>query len=473
MTLSPTLPRTVGLPRPAAPDAPVVVRRLTALLDDWEVVREADGVLVARGSIRGTGVVAFATDPTVQGGALGTDSCAAIAGATDLAVELGVPVVGVWHSGGARLREGVSALDAVARVFAAQTRASGQVLQVSVVLGPAAGGAAYGPALTDVVVLGPSGRLFVTGPDVVRRVTGEDVDMDRLGGPETHATRSGVAQVVAITDDEALYTARRLVGLLGDQGAVDPSAPERPDPADLVPSDHRRAYDVRPVAKALLDAGTFLELSGGWAPNAVTALGRLGGRTVGIVANNPEHLAGCLDADSGDKTGRFVQWCDKLGVPLVFLVDVPGYLPGLAQEHGGVVRRGAKLLHAYAAAHVPRLTVVMRKAFGGAYIAMGSKGLGADRVFAWPGAQVDVMGAAAAVEVLHRRELAAERDPGQRAALVLQLAAQHEATTGGLARALESGAVDEVLEPGKTRRALLGALAELPARRGSGRNVPL
>ena len=446
---------------------PAVRQRLDALLDRWEVTERADGVLVGTGAIRGTEVVAFATDAAVQGGALGTDSCRAIAAATDLAVARGVPVVGVWQSGGARLREGVRALDGVARVFAAQTRASGRVPQISVVLGPAAGGAAYGPALTDVVVLGPQGRVFVTGPDVIRRVTGEDVTAERLGGPETHMTRSGVAHLTAVTDDEALYTARRLVGLLGAQGTVDPSVGEGPDPGPIVPGEHRRAYDVRLVARAVLDPGTFVELQPDWARNAVTALGRLGGRTVGVVANDPQTLAGCLDADSGDKTGRFVQWCDTLGIPLLFLVDVPGYLPGLDQEDGGVVRRGAKLLHAYAAAVVPRLTVVLRKAYGGAFIAMGSKGLGADRVYAWPGAQVDVMGAPAAVEILHRRELAAEREPGARAGLVARLAAHHEATTGGLTRALEEGAVDDVIEPAETRRVLLAALAELPDRRAA------
>jgi acetyl-CoA/propionyl-CoA carboxylase carboxyl transferase subunit len=454
-------------------ESAVTARRLDALLDDWSVLEDTDGVLVADGRIRGTEVVAFATDPTRQGGALGVDSCRAIAAATDRSVERGVPVIGVWHSGGARLREGVAGLDAVARVFAAQTRASGRVPQISVVLGPAAGGAAYGPALTDVIVMGPAGRVFVTGPDIVRRVTGEDVDAERLGGAETQAGRSGVVHLVSPTDDEALYSARQLTGLLGGQGLIDLTDVARPDPAALVPADHRKAYDVRPVVRAVLDAGSFLELHAGWGANAVTGLGRLGGRTVGVVANNPNHFAGCLDAATGDKTGRFVQWCDALGVPLVFLVDVPGYLPGVGQEDGGVVRRGAKLLHAYAAATVPRVTVVLRKAFGGAFIAMGSKGLGADRVYAWPGAQVDVMGASAAVEVLHRRDLAAEPDAERRAALVLRLAARHEATTGGLARALECGAIDAVIAPADTRRVLLEAFAATPMHRGAHANGPL
>ena len=457
------------LMRPVAEQA---TARLAVLLDDPSVLQTADGVVVARGSIGSTPVLAFATDATVQGGALGEDSCHAIAAVTDRAVREGLPVVGLWHSGGARLREGVTGLDAVGRVFAAQVRASGVVPQVSVVLGPAAGGAAYGPALTDVVVIAPAGRVLVTGPDVVRKVTGHDVDAERLGGPDTH-TRSGVVHLAARSETDALQQARVLVDLLARQGSVDLRRADGPDPTALVPSEHRLAYDVHPVVHAVLDAGTFLELQPGWARNVVTGLGRLAGRTVGVVANNPIRMAGCLDASSGDKSGRFVQWCDAQGIPLVFLVDVPGYLPGVGQEDAGVVRRGAKLLHAYAACVVPRLTVVLRKSFGGAFIAMGSKGLGADAVFAWPGAQVDVMGAVAAIEVLHRRELAAETDPKRHADLVLRLAAAHESTTGGLGRALRSGAVDEIVPPHQTRRRLVETLATLPERRGRHRNPPL
>jgi acetyl-CoA/propionyl-CoA carboxylase carboxyl transferase subunit len=307
---------------------------------------------------------------------------------------------------------------------------------------------------------------------VVRTVTGQDVDAERLGGPQTHG-RSGVVHVVADSEADAVQRTRALVDLLGRQGRVDPRRTHGPDPGALVPSEHRLAYDVRPVVGAVLDSGTFVELQEGWARNLVVGLGRLAGRTVGVVANNPIRMAGCLDAATGDKAGRFVQWCDAHGIPLVFLVDVPGYLPGVGQEDAGVVRRGAKLLHAYAAAVVPRVTVVLRKSFGGAFIAMGSKGLGADAVFAWPGAQVDVMGAVAAIEVLHRRELAAETDPQRRAELVLRLTAQHEATTGGLARALACGAVDEVLAPSTTRQRLVETLAALPDVRGEHRNPPL
>ena len=446
--------------------------RLDLVFDDWDLMLAVDGVAVGIGVIHGVETVAFATDPTVQGGALGIEGCGAISDATDVANLRQAPCIGIWHSGGARLREGVASLDAVGRVFAAQTRASGRVPQISVVLGPAAGGAAYGPALTDVVIMGPGGRVFVTGPDVVRRVTGEDVGMERLGGPDTHGTISGVAHIVAPTDQDALFTARRLALLLGAQHGAAANADELGDPSALVPSDPRHAYDVRPVVRSILDPGSYLELHRDWATSAVTMVGRLGGRTVGVVANDPQRMAGCLDAATGDKTGRFVTWCDTMGLPLVFLVDVPGYLPGVGQEDEGVLRRGAKLLHAYAGARVPKLTVITRKAYGGAFIAMGSKGLGADKVFAWPGAQVDVMGATAAVEVLNRRELAAVKDPGERAALVLRLAADHEATTGGLARAVECGAVDEIIEPAQTRAKLLAALAELPNRRGKRPNPP-
>ncbi len=465
-------PATAPAPRIAPVAAAQARARLQALLDHATEIEHADGVVVARGFVGNTAVLAFASDPTVQGGALGSEGCRAIAAVTDRAVAEGCPVIGVWHSGGARLREGVAGLDAVGRVFAAQVRASGRVPQLSVVVGPAAGGAAYGPALTDLIVLAPEGRVLVTGPDVVRTVTGQDVDSERLGGQVTHA-RSGVVHAIAGSEQEAFARVRALVDLLGRPGAVDERRTGGPDPRALVPSNHRQSYDVRSVVDVLLDPGTTLELQSGWADNVVTVVGRLAGRSVGVVANNPIKRAGCLDAESGDKAGRFVQWCDVNGLPLVFLVDVPGYLPGVEQEDNGVVRRGAKLLHAYAAAVVPRVTVVLRKSFGGAFIAMGSKGLGADAVLAWPGAAVDVMGASAAVEVLHRRALKAEPDPVRRAELVAVLAAEHERTTGGLDRALSTGVVDEVVEPWQTRRRLVELLAALPDRRGDRANCPL
>ena len=376
---------------------------------------------------------------------------------------------GLWHSGGARLREGVESLDAVGRIFAAMTRASGKVPQISVVLGPAAGGAAYGPALTDIVIMGPAGRIFVTGPDVVRSVTGEDVDMERLGGAEVHGRRSGVVHVLTDSEEEALDRARVLTDLLGNQGKIGEVVDV--DLEALLPEGAKRAYDVHPLINGVLDA-PGIELHAKWAPNVVTTLGRLGGRTVGVVANNPLRLGGCLDATSAEKAARFVRTCDAFGVPLVVVVDVPGYLPGLGQEWDGVVRRGAKLLHAFAEATVPRVTLITRKAYGGAYIAMNSRSLGATKVLAWPGAEVAVMGSVAAVRILHRRKLA-EVGEALRPSLELELAAEHEKLAGGIDKAVALGVVDDVVAPSATRSTIAAAIAAAPQGRSAHGNIPL
>jgi acetyl-CoA/propionyl-CoA carboxylase carboxyl transferase subunit len=450
--------------------------RLRALFDRGSLRpvsgRDDSGVMSARGQVDGATVIAFASDPTRMGGAMGTEGCRHIVDAIDLAVRERVPVVGLWHSGGARLAEGVVALDAVGQVFAAMVRASGRVPQISVVLGPAAGGAAYGPALTDIVVMSGGGRIFVTGPEVVRSVTGEQVDMERLGGPEPHGRRSGVVHVTTKDDESAIETARQLAGLLGHQGRVSPAdSADGRDLAGLLPPEANRAYDVKPVVNALLDE-PGVELHAKWAPNIVTTLGRFAGRTVGVIANNPLRLGGCLDASSAEKAARFVRMCDSLGVPLIVIVDVPGYLPGLGQEWDGVVRRGAKLLHAFAEAVVPRVTLVTRKAFGGAYIAMNSRSLGATAVFAWPTAEVAVMGASAAVNILHRKKLAAA-PAEKREEMRAQLIEEQMRTAGGVTRALEIGVVDDVIEPTETRRRIAEALAAAPAARGAHGNIPL
>jgi acetyl-CoA/propionyl-CoA carboxylase carboxyl transferase subunit len=469
-------PAPAGSSRVPAPLGRDPQARLEALFDPGTTAlllpADDSGILAAQGQVGGLTVVAFASDPRVQGGAMGSAGCAAIVTAYDQAIEAGAPIIGLWHSGGARLREGVESLHAVGLVFAAMTRASGRVPQISVVLGPAAGGAAYGPALTDLVILSEQGRIFVTGPDVVRSVTGEDVDMERLGGPEPHSRRSGVVHIVTGSDAEALSQARELALLLGrpQAGAAAAVLPDT-DVAASLPESARRAYDVHPVLNNLLDAPP-VELHPRWAPNIVTALGRLGGATVGVVANNPLRLGGCLDATSAEKAARFVRMCDAFGVPLVVVVDVPGYLPGVGQEWDGVVRRGAKLLHAFAEATVPRVTLVTRKAYGGAYIAMNSRSLGATRVFAWPGAEVAVMGAVAAVRILQRRALAAA-PPEKRHELEAELAAEHERAAGGLDRAVALGVIDEVIEPVKTRQAIAAAIAAAPARRGHHGNIPL
>ncbi|MFE9750953.1 acyl-CoA carboxylase subunit beta [Saccharothrix saharensis] len=455
------------------------MQRLTRFVDDGSLTplhdRDGVAVVVARARLDGGKVVVFCTDATIKGGAFGRAECERIADAIDLAHAESTPVIGLWHSGGAKLGDGVESMDGIGRVFAASVRASGQVPQLSVILGPAAGGAAYGPALTDIVVTAPEARVFVTGPDVVRSVTGEQIDMEGLGGPEAHARRSGVVHVTAASEEDAYARTRALVRLLVDQGGFSREVGGS-DLDDVLPESPRRAYDVLPLLRKVLDPGTFEELHAKWAPNVVVGFGRLAGATVGVVANNPLRKGGCLDSLSAEKAARFVRLCDAFGVPLVVLVDVPGYLPGVGQEWGGVVRRGAKLLHAFAEAVVPRVTLVTRKSYGGAYIAMNSRSLGATAVYAWPGAEVAVMGAEAAVGVLHRKRLAAVDDEDEREALRLRLVEEHKAVAGGVDRALAIGVVDEVIPRAQTRARLVGALAAAvttPRRRGRHGNIPL
>lgn len=465
----------VKLPREEDPRNPNF--RLAALFDEgtMELIGaddETSGMLAAVGHIDGSRTVAFCSDATVMGGAMGVDGCEVVVQAYARAMADRLPIVGVWHSGGARLAEGVLSLHAVGRIFHAMTVASGKIPQVSIVLGPCAGGAAYGPALTDIVISAPDGRIFVTGPEVVRSVTGEDVDMERLGGPDTHGRRSGVVHIAATDEADALARGRHLVSLLSRQGTMVGDV----DDIDLdafLPESSKRAYDIHPLVHGLLDEGSVQELHAKWAPNIVVALGRLDGRTVGVIANNPLRLGGCLDSLSAEKAARFVRMCDTFGVPLIVVVDTPGYLPGVGQEWDGVVRRGAKLLHAFAEATVPRVTLVTRKTYGGAYIAMNSRSLGATAVMAWPSAEVAVMGAVAAIRILHRRKLAAAPEDS-RAQLELELAAEHEQISGGVQRAVEIGVVDQIIEPSATRsavaRAIRGADSGL---RGSHTNIPL
>ena len=433
--------------------------------------RDESGVLAARGRLDGMPAVAFATDSAVMGGAIGALGCVRMTQAIDTAVEEEVPVVGLWHSGGARLGEGVSALHGIGGVFDAIVRASGRVPQISVLLGPCAGGAAYGPALTDLVVMSSAGRAFVTGPDVVRKVTGEQLDMAELGGPEPHTRRSGVVHAATPDEPSALGYARSLAVLLGRQVQASPARAAGGDPGLMLPENPARAYDVKPLVAALLD-GPGVEVHARWAPNIVTILGRLAGRTIGVVANNPLRKGGCLDSASAEKAARFVRMCDSFGIPLVVVVDVPGYLPGGRQEWDGVVRRGAKLLHAFAEAQVPRVTLVTRKAYGGAYIAMNSRSLGATAVLAWPQAEIAVMGAGAAVEILHRRQLSAA-PPEQRDALLAELTAGQSRRAGDVSHALAIGVVDSVVEPAQSRSRIAEILADATPTRGAHGNIPL
>lgn len=462
--------------------------RLTSFFDDGTVEllhpRDKSGVLAAIGDVNGVRTVSYCTDGTVMGGAMGIVGCAHIVNAIDTAIAEQAPVVGIWHSGGARLAEGVEALHAVGGVFEAMVRASGYVPQISVVVGFAAGGAAYGPALTDVVIMAPEGRVFVTGPDVVKSVTGEQVDMESLGGPHTHGKRSGVSHITADSEADAYWRARRLVGTFSQQGHFNREKAEAGDTdlRALLPESNRRAYVVHPIVEALLDTQlaadgesevtTFEEFQAKWAPNITVGFGRLSGRSVGIVANNPLRMGGCLNSEAAEKASRFVRLCDAFGVPIIVITDVPGYLPGVGQEWNGVVRRGAKLLHAFAECSVPRVTLVTRKIYGGAYIAMNSRALGATAVFAWPGSEVAVMGAKAAVGILHKKTLAAAPEE-EREELHERLAQEHEQIAGGVGRAQSIGVVDEIIDPAKTRSIIAEALASAPARRGRHKNIPL
>jgi acetyl-CoA/propionyl-CoA carboxylase carboxyl transferase subunit len=439
---------------------------------EYLVPRTDCGMIAATGLIKGNKAVVFASDATSKSGALGIEGSLVILAAYREAMAFQLPIIGIWHSGGARLSDGVLSLDAFGQVFQAMVSASGRIPQLSLVLGPTAGGGAYGPALTDVVVLAPEGRIFVTGPDVVKSVTGEDIDIAALGGPEAHSKNSGVAHVIAPDEETAFNEIKDLVSLFADQGHFKTDVIEV-DLARFVPTISKRTYDVVPLIDAILDRdGDKLELLPMWAENMSTVLGRLGGRTVGVIANNPSHIGGVLDAAAAEKAARFVRTCDAFGIPMVVIADVTGFLPGPGQEWEGAVRRGAKLLHAFAESVVPRVTLITRRAFGGAYVAMNSKALGATRIFAWPEAEVSVMGSIAAVRVLHRRILA-ELPEDQRAGMELELAAEHDRISGGIARAVEIGAVDEVITPQQTRTALVQALATAPHRRGTHTNIPL
>ena len=450
--------------------------RIAQLLDggkfEFLIPRTDCGMVAVTGDIKGNKVVVFASDATIKSGALGVEGSKVIVTAYKAAMGAQVPIIGIWHSGGARLSDGVASLDAFGEVFQSMISASGRIPQLSLVLGPTAGGGAYGPALTDIVVLSPEGRIFVTGPDVVKSVTGEDTDMALLGGPEAHRKNSGLAHIIAADEDEAITDIRTLTDLFANQGFMNAEVKDI-DLAAFVPQSKVRTYEVHPLVEAILDTDAeHIELLSMWAPNMTTVLGRLGGATVGVLASNPAHIAGALDAAAGEKAARFVRTCDAFGIPLIVIADVQGFLPGAGQEWEGAVRRGAKLLHAFGEAVVPRVTLITRRAYGGAYVAMNSKALGATRVFAWPNAEVSVMGAVAAVRVLHRRILA-DLPAEQRESMELELAAEHEKISGGVTRAVEIGAVDEIIEPAKTRSALAKVIAQAPHRRGAHGNIPL
>ncbi|MFD9430912.1 acyl-CoA carboxylase subunit beta [Streptomyces sp. NPDC060002] len=441
-----------------------------------------DGVVTGYGTVDGRPVCVFAQDSTVFGGSMGEAFGEKTVALMDLALKTGCPVVGLNDSGGARIQEGVASLALYAELVRRNVRASGVIPQISVVLGPCAGGAAYSPAITDFTVMvdGVS-HMFVTGPDVIEAVTGERTTAEELGGARASNSVNGNAHFLAVDEEDALDTVRDLLSYLpaNNLGRPPEYAPTpAPDGArldTLVPDRTGQAYDMRDLLHTVVDDGELLQVQELFAPNIICALARVEGATVGIVANQPMHAAGVLDIDASEKAARFVRFCDAFGIPLLTFADVPGYLSGVSQEQAGIIRRGAKLLYAYAEATVPKITVVVRKAYGGGYAVMGSKHLGADLNLAWPTARIAVMGAEGAVGVLHRRELAAADDPE---ALRAELVAAYEATHGTPYPAAERGYVDAVIAPRDTRahlcralRALRGKRAPMPERRHG--NIPL
>jgi propionyl-CoA carboxylase beta chain len=432
-----------------------------------------DGVVTGYGTVDGRQVCVFAQDFTIFGGSLGEVFGEKIVKVMDLAMKIGCPMIGINDSGGARIQEGVVSLGLYGEIFFRNVRASGVIPQISLIMGPCAGGAVYSPALTDfTVMVDQTSHMFITGPDVIKTVTGEDVGMEELGGARTHNTKSGNAHYLATDEEDAIGYVRALLAHLPANNLDEPPAVDAPADLEitdadreldtLVPDSANQPYDMHRVIEHVLDDGEFLEVHPLFAQNIVVGFGRVEGRPVGVVANQPMHLAGCLDIDASEKAARFVRTCDAFNLPILTFVDVPGFLPGAGQEWEGIIRRGAKLIFAYAEATVPKLTVITRKAYGGAYDVMGSKHLGADLNFAWPTAQIAVMGAQGAVNILYRQDLKSADDP---AAERTRLVGEYEDTLANPYVAAERGYVDAVIKPSATRVQLVRGLRALRTKR--------
>ncbi len=432
----------------------------------------ADGVITGYGTVDGRPVAVFAQDFTVMGGSLGEMHGFKIAYLLDFAMKVGIPVVGLNDSGGARIQEGVDALKGYGDIFYRNTLASGVIPQISVILGPCAGGAVYSPAIGDFIVMTKNQNcyMFITGPAVVKAVTGEDVTAFELGGWEAHAMKSGNCHLVAENDEDAMRLVRKLLSYLPLNNMEDPptvktnDSPSRltPEIYEVIPEDPQKPYDMHAVINAVVDENEFFEIHKYFAPNAIVGFARIDGKTVGIVANNPAHLAGCLDVDSSDKIARFVRFCDCFNVPIITFVDVPGYLPGVEQEYGGIIRHGAKVLFAYSEATVPMVTIIVRKAYGGAYLAMGSKHLGADIVFAYPAAEIAVMGPEGAAEIVFRKEISSAADPKAMKEAKIK---EYREKFANPYRAAARGYIDDVIDPKLTRIKIISALRILESKR--------
>ena len=434
-----------------------------------------DGVVTGFGQIDGRDICIFAQDFTVFGGSVSLTHARKITQVQELALNNGVPIIGLLDSGGARIQEGVTALQGYGEIFRCNALASGVIPQISVMLGPCAGGAAYSPALTDFIIMADkTSTMYITGPDVVKSVTGETIDHEGLGGANVHNATSGVAHFIAGDEEEALALVRRLLTYLpsnnveGAPPVATTDDPMRTDPRlnSIVPEDPNVPYDMCEVIHSVVDQHSFLEVHASWAQNAIVGLARLGGQAVGVVAQQPMMMAGAIDINASDKISRFVRFCDAFNLPVVTFTDSPGFLPGVAQEHGGIIRHGAKIIYAYVEATVPKISIVTRKGYGGAYIVMGSKALGADVHLAWPTAELAVMGPEGAVNVLNRREIAAAEEPAARRA---ELVAGYRKTHANPYYAAARGILDNVIEPAQTRPTLIAALRLL---REQIRNVP-
>ncbi|MFQ5471604.1 MAG: acyl-CoA carboxylase subunit beta [Dehalococcoidia bacterium] len=426
-----------------------------------------DSVVTGYGKIDGRPVYVFSQDFTVFGGSLSEVAGEKIVKVMDLAMRNGAPLIGINDGGGARIQEGVVSLKGYGEIFTHNVMASGVIPQISVVMGPCAGGAVYSPAITDFIFMTEgAGQMYITGPDVVRAVTGEDVTHEDLGGARVHASRSGVAHFSTAGEEECLQEVRRLMSFLPLNNMEDPPSDPPSDPADrvceeladVVPDDSSKPYDLHQVIEPILDDNDFLEVHAGWARSITVGFGRMDGRVVGIVGNNPMHLAGVLDVDSSRKGARFVRFCDAFNIPIVTLVDVPGYLPGTGQEYGGIITHGAKLLYAYAEATVPKVTLIIRKDFGGAYLVMGSKHLRADVNLAWPNAEIAVTGPEAAANIIFRREIEAASDPDAKRA---EFIAEYRRNFANPYIAASRGFVDDVIDPRQTRIKIIRALEML------------
>ncbi|MCB9556987.1 MAG: acyl-CoA carboxylase subunit beta [Deltaproteobacteria bacterium] len=430
-----------------------------------------DGVVTGYGDIRGRLTYVFAQDFTVFGGSLGAAYAAKICKVMDLAAKVGAPVVGLNDSGGARIQEGVESLAGYADIFLRNTLMSGVIPQISAIMGPCAGGAVYSPAITDfIMMVEKTSYMFITGPEVIKTVTHEEVTKEALGGATTHSGKSGVSHFSFHGEKECLLGIRELMSFLPQNNREDPPFVETSDPVDrpepaldtLIPRDPAKPYDIKDLIAAVVDDGFFLEVQRDFAGNIVIGFARIGGQSIGIVANQPAVLAGCLDIDASTKAARFVRFCDCFNIPLVTLVDVPGFLPGTEQEYGGIIRHGAKLLYAFAEATVPKVTLITRKAYGGAYDVMASKHIRADINYAYPSAEVAVMGSEGAVNILYRKELAEAKDPEARRA---ELIAEYRKTFANPYRVADLGYIDELIVPRDTRRWLSAALQMLRNKR--------